>query len=160
MTDTRLALRDATPADAVAIATLLNELGYPTSAADVPARLAAVLDEGGAVLLTVDGSDTPLGMISLARLTTLHATGPVAYITALVIGAAARRRGVGRALVVAAKQWAKRHNCARIAVTSAEHRADAHEFYPACGLPYTGRRFSAAIFSPNDAAPAPDPHRS
>jgi hypothetical protein len=30
-------------------------------------------------------------------------------------------------------------------VTSAEHRAAAHAFYPACGMPYTGRRFATDI---------------
>jgi hypothetical protein len=34
---------------------------------------------------------------------------------------------------------------AGLSVTSAEHRADAHAFYPRCGLPYTGRRFAAPI---------------
>jgi hypothetical protein len=29
-----------------------------------------------------------------------------------------------------------------LSVTSAEHRADAHQFYPRCGLPYSGRRFT------------------
>jgi hypothetical protein len=30
-------------------------------------------------------------------------------------------------------------------VTSGEQRADAHAFYPACGLAYTGRRFATPI---------------
>jgi GNAT superfamily N-acetyltransferase len=69
----------------------------------------------------------------------------VAYITALVTAAAARGRGVGRALVAEAVEWARREGCVRISVTSAEHRADAHAFYPACGLPYTGRRFGTTL---------------
>ena len=138
-------LRAATPADGATIAALLTELGYPTSGPEIPSRLAAVLREGGSVLLAVDDDDRPLGMMCLARYTVLHAPAPVAYITALVTAAAARRRGVGQLLVAAAKEWAREAGCVRLSVTSAEHRADAHAFYPACGLPYTGRRFTAAI---------------
>ncbi|HEY8309961.1 MAG TPA: GNAT family N-acetyltransferase, partial [Gemmatimonadaceae bacterium] len=138
-------LRYATADDAASVAGLLSELGHPTSASDIPDRLAGLVREGGAVLLATDPSGSPLGVMSLTRLTTLHSIGPVAYITALVTTSAARRRGVGRAFISAAKEWARDNGCARITVTSAERRADAHAFYPACGLPYTGRRFSTAL---------------
>jgi len=70
---------------------------------------------------------------------------PVAYITALVTASAARRRGVGQLLVGSAKRWATEQGCVRLSVTSAERRADAHAFYVACGMPYTGRRFSTQL---------------
>ena len=108
-------------------------------------RLAAVRSEGGAVLLAVDAADSPLGLISLARQAVVHEPGPVGYITALVISSTARRRGVGQRLVEAAKDWARAEGCVRLTVTSAERRADAHAFYPACGLPYTGRRFAVTF---------------
>ena len=99
----------------------------------------------GAALVAVDARDRPLGLVSLSRHVSLHAPGPIAYITALVTASTARRRGVGQLLVDAAKDWATAHGCVRLSVTSAERRADAHAFYPACGLPYTGRRFSMDI---------------
>jgi GNAT superfamily N-acetyltransferase len=145
MPDPTVRLRDATAADANAIAALLEELGHPTSAADVPARLAAVVRDGGAALLAVDHADIPLGLMCLTRHVVVHAPGPIAYITALVTASTARRRGVGQALVDGAKGWARSHGCVRLSVTSAERRADAHAFYPACGLPYTGRRFATTI---------------
>jgi GNAT superfamily N-acetyltransferase len=148
MTESGFVLREATNADAQAIAALLSELGHPTDAVDVPARMAAVRGEGGTVLLAEADGAAPLGLMCLARHVAMHATGPIAYITALVTTSAARRRGVGKAFVVAAKEWALREGCVRISVTSAEHRADAHAFYPACGLPYTGRRFSASLEAP------------
>ena len=145
MPDERIRLRAATPDDAAEIAALLSELGHPAEEAAIPMRLAAVLSEGGAVLLAVDAADRALGLISLARHAALHAPGPIAYIMALVTSATARRRGVGQMLVAAAKEWARAQGCVRLSVTSAERRADAHAFYPACGLPYTGRRFATAI---------------
>lgn len=143
--DEPVRLRGATVEDAADIAALLTELGHPADAAAIPMRLAAVLSEGGAVLLAVDTAGNALGLVSLARHAALHASGPIAYIMALVTAATARRRGVGQMLVAAAKEWAQANACVRLSVTSAERRADAHEFYPACGLPYTGRRFAIAI---------------
>ena len=138
-------LRPATAADAPQIARLLAELEHPADQAAIPMRLAAVISEGGAVLLAVDAADTPLGLISLARQAVVHEPGPVGYITALVISSTDRRRGVGQRLVEAAKDWARAEGCVRLTVTSAERRADAHAFYPACGLPYTGRRFAVTF---------------
>lgn len=138
-------LRDATAGDAAVVAALLTELGHPTEMADVPSRLSAVTSEGGAVILAVDAHDHALGLMCLARHAVLHSPGPIAYITALVAASAARRRGVGQLLVAAAKEWALQRGCVRLSVTSAERRSDAHAFYPACGLPYTGRRFACAL---------------
>jgi GNAT superfamily N-acetyltransferase len=140
-----LTLRAPTADDADAIASLLAELGHPADAGDVPARLAAVRAEGGALLLAVSEAGDVLGLIGMAKHAVVHEPGPVGYITALVTTAAVRGRGVGRALVAEAQEWARREGCVRLSVTSAEHRADAHAFYPACGLPYTGRRFSAPV---------------
>jgi GNAT superfamily N-acetyltransferase len=142
MPDSTIRLRDATANDADAIATLLAELGHPASSTEIPSRLAALKEDGGAALVAVDHADHPLGLVSLSRHVSLHASGPIAYITALVTASTARRRGVGQLLVAAAKTWAAAHGCVRLSVTSAERRADAHAFYPACGLAYTGRRFS------------------
>jgi GNAT superfamily N-acetyltransferase len=138
-------VRDAAARDADAISALLADLGHAVPSADVPSRLSAVRQDHGAALVAVDDADRPLGVISLSRHVALHAPGPIAYITALVTSSAARRRGVGQLLVEAAKAWALEHGCVRLSVTSAERRADAHAFYPACGIPYTGRRFSMDI---------------
>ena len=145
MPDTTIRMREAAASAADAIAALLAELGHAVPVSAIPSRLAAVLNDHGEVLVAVDDADRPLGVISLSRHVALHAPAPIAYITALVTAGAARRRGVGQLLVEAAKAWAVEHGCVRLSVTSAERRADAHAFYPACGLPYTGRRFSMEI---------------
>lgn len=145
MTARKVHVRNATRDDAPAIAALLAELGYPGDQEEIPERLAKVVAHGGAVVLAVDQSDAALGLISLTRFWSLHSSGPVAYIMALVIANDARGRGVGKTLVDYAKQWGIDNGCERITVTSAEHRDGAHAFYPAVGMPYTGRRFSATL---------------
>ena len=137
-------IRRATPADAPTMASLVVQLGYPTVAEDVPPRMAAIEGEGGVTFVARDESERIVGLASGARVATLH-DGHVAYITALVTAEEARGQGVGRALVAAVENWAREHGCTRLSVMSAEHRADAHAFYPRCGLPYSGRRFSRRI---------------
>jgi GNAT superfamily N-acetyltransferase len=138
-------IRPAEPRDAAAVARLLAHLGYPTTARELPPRLAALNGPDDAVLVATDDAGAAIGLLGAHRFATLHAAAPVAYITALVTSPESRGRGVGRALVAAAEAWARERGCGRLTVTNAEHRADAHAFYPACGMPYTGRRFSKAL---------------
>ena len=145
MADLTIRFREATSSDSEAIAALLAELGYPLASAEVPSRLAALSSDRGATFVAVDDENSPLGLVCLTRFASLHASGPIAYITTLVTSSSARRRGVGQLLVAGAKSWAAQQGCVRISVTSAERRADAHAFYQACGLPYTGRRFAAPL---------------
>jgi len=140
-------VRGAEPSDAEAVARLLAYLGYPAEPEDVRPRLAALRPPDDAIILAVDDAGAALGLVGLHRFPALHAPAPVAYITALVTAPEARGRGVGRSLVAAAEAWARERGCARLTVTSAEHRADAHAFYPACGLPYSGRRFSKSLLA-------------
>jgi GNAT superfamily N-acetyltransferase len=141
-------IRIATPADAVTLAELLGHLGYPADAAEIPARLGAIVAAGGTVLMGWDGSGAAAGLVGLQALPVLHASRPVAYITALAVAPSAQGQGVGRALVAAAEAWARAAGCSRLTVTSAEHRDGAHAFYPRVGLPYTGRRYSRLLDEP------------
>ena len=143
-----LRVRAALPADAGAVAPLLAELGYPIAAAQVRSNLER-LGRGGAdrVLVAVrDGA--PLGVLALHVIPLLHDARDVAWITALVVTERARGAGVGQALVAAAEEAARALGCVRIAVTSAERRADAHAFYARLGYAHTGRRFVKALEPP------------
>ena len=145
--------RETTSDDAAVIAELLAHLGYPTDPAAIPARLAALAAAGGVILLAHPDRGPAVGLVGLQAFPVLHASAPVAYITALVVAPAAQGRGVGRAQVTAAEAWARSAGCSRLTVTSAEHRAGAHTFYTRLGLPYTGRRYSRQLDAP-DSRPA------
>src|SRR5665213_3564225 len=65
------------------------KLGYPIDSAEVPSRLAAVAGDRGATFIAVDDEDAPLGLVCLTRFASLHAPGPIAYITTLVTSSGA-----------------------------------------------------------------------
>lgn len=141
-----LTIRHARVEDAPVLAQLLAQLGYATTAAAIPARLDAMRNDGGIALVAVNDDDGRIvGAASGTRHATLHADHPTGYITALVTDTTCRRQGVGQRLVAALERWARDEGCHRLSVTSAEHRADAHLFYPSCGFPYSGRRFTKAL---------------
>ena len=137
-------IRSAATGDALAVSALLTELGYPIPASSVPDRVERLMATGWATaLVAVDG--TPVGLVTGHVLPVLHADGQVARLTALVVAPSARGRGVGRRLVEAIEGWARSKGCARIAVTTAQHRTGAHAFYERIGYEHTGRRYAKML---------------
>jgi GNAT superfamily N-acetyltransferase len=135
-------LREATAADAPALARLLGDLGYPNEAAELPARLVGIQDQGDTVLVAEREDGELVGLVGLHLVRVLHYARPLGYITSLVTDPRVRRQGIGRLLLEGAEAWARSKGCYRLSLTSAEHRKDAHAFYPASGFPMTGRRFA------------------
>ena len=138
-------IRRATFDDAASIGALLGELGYPAEADEVARRLRGLDKSDNSVLVAVGDAGVVAGVAALHRMAVLHSGLPVGYITAFVITEHVRGRGVGKLLLSAAEQWARDAGCGKITVTSAEQRDGARKFYPACGLPYTGRRYSKSL---------------
>jgi GNAT superfamily N-acetyltransferase len=136
--------RPAVPADAEAIATLLAELGYPSTSAHVEERLARLSTPDYAVFVAV-ADERIAGLMGLHRLMGLHLSEPGCYVNALVVAAEWRGRGIGKLLLERAESWARANGCGRITLTSADHRRDAHHFYEHNGFANTGRRFVKMI---------------
>ena len=134
-------IRAARAADAPALAKLILNLGYPSTAHELPPRLMLVEGQGDTVLVAEDDAGQDVGFSALHLMRLFHQRKPLGYITAFVTDPAAQRTGVGRRLLEASEVWARERGCYRLTVTSAEQRAGAHDFYAACGYPLTGRRF-------------------
>jgi GNAT superfamily N-acetyltransferase len=116
------------------MAELSCELGYPATGETMALRVRAVLASSAdlVVVATEGDSSLPLGWLQ-AHAANLVESGFRVEILGLVVSAAARRAGIGRALVSEAERWAVRIGSAVIVVRSNVHREASHAFYSALG---------------------------
>ena len=134
-----IVLRRATEADATPVALLLAELGYPATEAEVGARLRGVAESRTGCVLVAQAEGEVVGLIDAELVPYFPRGSTLCRITALVVAAPQRGRGIG----VAA--FAREHRCAGIEITSAEHRVDAHRFYQRLEFSRTSLRFFRAV---------------
>jgi GNAT superfamily N-acetyltransferase len=136
-------IRLALLSDVPELARLFSELGYEIPL-DVLAKRLAAFDSAGekAIVAADDASSRLLGVATLHVTPVLHRAGPVGRVTALVVDASLRGRGIGRSLMEAAERWTAEQGCVLIEVTSNQRRADAHKFYEGLGYERTSFRFA------------------
>lgn len=135
------AMRAANRDDAAAVARLLDALGYPCNEDDAQQRIDAIAGDSRQVLLVADGGDGLSALLALDFMYYLPLGRTTCRITALVVAPDCRGRGLGRMLIREAERRARTADAARIEVTSAEHREQAHAFYRAMGYRDAAHRF-------------------
>jgi GNAT superfamily N-acetyltransferase len=138
-------IRDVTSEDAAALAELLQALGYPVAPTDVPARLQRFEGQGNGRVIVAEADNQLVGFAAVEMTFPIHHATPVCHLSAFAIAPSVRRRGIGRQLLKHIERLARQSGCRHVVVTSAEHRSDAHSFYPANGWRYTGRRFGKEL---------------
>jgi GNAT superfamily N-acetyltransferase len=139
-----VSIRDAEPRDAEAIAGLLAQLGYPADDTTIVSRLERLGIVGDSVAVAeLDGK--VVGLAHLQVSPAIEDDRPAAKLGALVVDEAARRQGVGRALITAMKEEARTRGCGVFFLTTSELRDDAHDFYQRMGLQQTGRRYGTTL---------------
>jgi GNAT superfamily N-acetyltransferase len=136
-----VAIRGARLADAKGIAALLDELGYPADVGRVERRLEWISADPSSELFVAEVAGELAGLGGLHVLPLVEHDEVGCMLTAMVVAAKHRRRGVGRELVAAVEREARSRGCARLVLSSADRRADAHAFYESLGFRATGRRF-------------------
>jgi GNAT superfamily N-acetyltransferase len=119
-------IRPMTAADAPLVADLTTQLGYPTSAEETAARLAAFDVRNAALVAEKDGHG--VGWVHVALVPSL-AMGLTADIGGLVVDDAHRSSGIGAELLAAAEAWARERGATRMVVRSRIARERAHRFY-------------------------------
>jgi GNAT superfamily N-acetyltransferase len=126
-------IRSATPADAAAIARLSAQLGYPVAVSSLADRLhhLHVLSDQ-AVYVAIGPTGQVVGWIHGAE-QLLVESGARCEILGLVVDEAARRAGIGRALVEQVEQWARHRGLRETSVRSAVSRTESHPFYQQLG---------------------------
>jgi GNAT superfamily N-acetyltransferase len=140
-----LRIRDARREDSAALADLLGQLGYPTDEAGVRQRMVRLSRSDADRLFVAEDHDRVLGFAGLHVSPSLEYDGDAGKVSAIVVDENARRRGIGRALMDAVETEARSRGCVLLFLTTAERRADAHEFYRRLGLEETGRRFAKPL---------------
>lgn len=140
----RTLIREARAEDAVGIARLLGQLGYPADRDAVSGRLERLRAAGDAVFVAELGARVA-GVASLHVSESLEYDGPVGKLAAIVVDEAQRGHGIGRSLVAAVEAQARERGCVLLYLTTAERRADAHAFYERLGFEYTGRRYAKRV---------------
>ncbi|MDQ0576627.1 GNAT family N-acetyltransferase [Agromyces albus] len=137
-------LADAT--DSAAIASLLGELGYPTTPSAVAARFVRVASSAqDAAWLALDDDGEPIGFAAGHHTWVYVLDAPVAELTSLVVTEASRGTGAGRALVDAFEAWCAAAGCVRASVASSFRRVDAHAFYERLGYEQLAKKFEKAF---------------
>ena len=127
--------RDANYGDTAALTMLMNELGYPTTHAEMKARFKAI--EGHhdyKTILAVNGANV-VGMAGLAKGIFYEKNGMYIRIVAFVVKQNHRRPGIGEALITATENWAAEQGIHTIYINSrnADERKAAYSFYQKMG---------------------------
>jgi GNAT superfamily N-acetyltransferase len=134
-------LRGAIPGDAGDVAALLTQLGYPCEPAEAAERIDAVLHNDRQALILARDRGAVSGLLALDFMYYLPLGTTTCRVTALVVAEDAQGQGVGRLLLRDAERRARLGGAARLEVTSAGHRTEAHAFYRACGFSEGAVRF-------------------
>jgi GNAT superfamily N-acetyltransferase len=133
-------IRPAVATDAPVLCELLQQLGYPASESEIPARLSAVAAfPRAAAFVATNGYGEVVGLVTGHIFPSIHDNGPVAWLTTLVVLEDARGAGIGSVLVTHMEKWAAESGAKRLSLTSGIQRKATHAFY---GI-FVGNRTSA-----------------
>ena len=138
-------IRPATVADAPALAPLMAELGYPTTAEEMAARLEVLRGRADFATFVAEADGAVAGMVGVTVSPSLYRSDLLGAIVALVVSSEFRGRGIAARLVERGEQWLRDAGTRRATVNPSIHRAEAHRLYERLGYAATGVRFSKAL---------------
>jgi len=125
-------VRSATIQDADAVGDLASRLvvSFPFSRARFHESYATLLSADDACVLVATDGDDVLGYLLGVTHGTFYANGPVAWVQEIFVHDQARRRGIGRALMLACEAWATERGCGLVSLATRR----AAPFYLALGF--------------------------
>lgn len=135
-------LRNAEPADAASLATLMTQLGYPSTPHQIETRLARMLAHYDYTAVVAEAGNEVVALVLVHLEHGLEYDATYGRIMGLVVDEGWRGRGLGKQLMRHMEHWCKAQGADRIVLTSATRRVDSHKFYDAIGYERTGIRFA------------------
>ncbi|MEL6115090.1 GNAT family N-acetyltransferase [Photobacterium sp. SP02] len=142
----QLYIRPATPADTPALTRLLAQLGYDTEPACIE-QMIYLADSDSEQITVAEINNQLVAVMSLIFFDYFPAAARYARITALVVDAQHRSKGIGSELLEYARINAAERDCACIEVTSSVTREDTHAFYAHAGFHHESLKFVLPIGS-------------
>ena len=139
-----LTIRDATLEDAPELATLMCELGYKTSSAEMRQRVKSILNDARCGTLVAEIDKEVCRMIgTVTHMSQEHNehNDPSGKMIALVVSKKLRRRGIGAQLIAAAEKDFANRKVTRVTLTTRFARKEAYQFYEVLGYKRNGWRF-------------------
>ncbi len=127
-------VRRAAPRDSDDAVRLLRQLGYPRDRDAVERDLRGT--GAGVVYVSVHNGEV-VGLLALSVRYQFHWGASIASIDALIVDRTVRSRGVGAALLDAAADHARAHDCILVEVHSNRRRRRARQFYQRHGFEAT-----------------------
>lgn len=119
--------------DAVALARLCTELGYPSTGEQLAARLLRLQDVEHGLFVAERADGELCGLIDVHERVVLE-EDPFAELIALVVTEGGRGEGVGSALVAAAVAWARARDLRKLWVRVSSWREGTPRFYESLGF--------------------------
>jgi GNAT superfamily N-acetyltransferase len=141
-------IRTAVAADASDVNELLAELGYPDAVSNVRKRIERLTArrDTGVLVAVIDGRVA--GVVAYQLMDLLERQEPQCRITALVVRAQERRRGLARALIATIESVAAECGCFGLEVTTQPERPAATDCYLALGFRERPRRLVKQLSRP------------
>lgn len=146
MISVNICVRAMAASDVPTVAALSSQLGYRTTPVQVAQRFAVLNGDPEHGFFVAVQNGAVVGWLHVYGVRLLETDG-YAELGGLVVDAAQRRRGLGRALVERAERWAVAGGYTELSLRSGLHRSEAHRFYVCIGydLAKTSHMFRKAL---------------
>ena len=126
-----ISIRKATLADSNQLISLVEQLGYKLNEETMKKNINAYIQLPNRELIVAEMDGNVIGCLALDLLPTFHAEEKQMRIISLVVDQLCRGKGIGRFLLHAAEDIAKKEQCWMIELTSSSRREKdgTHAFY-------------------------------
>jgi GNAT superfamily N-acetyltransferase len=130
-------------ADLEVVASLMEDLGYPTTTDEMQRRMDVILSNPFYHTFVAELEGQAVGLIGIRLSTNYEVDDVVTYISALVVRKELQGQGIGKQLIRYVEDWSIHNGSNLLYLTSGikEERKAAHELYLKLGFEITGYRF-------------------